>query len=153
MLKESPETSAEISNIVDELQGNNEQRENGQILSHSYLFDEFKCEVVATKGHKSSMIFGPTSVYSKCSAKSSGIIKDTAKLPISRVRIKVMLEITVSFYFLIDFQDHSSIIIYMIQYVLSLRGNIPHIIFLFTGSPFYFISYKRILATTSSQKS
>ncbi|CAI4461446.1 AKH_1a_G0017360.mRNA.1.CDS.1 [Saccharomyces cerevisiae] len=40
------------------------------------------------------MIFGPTSVYSKCSAKSSGIIKDTAKLPISRVRIKVMLEIT-----------------------------------------------------------
>ncbi|CAI4448727.1 BAI_1a_G0017490.mRNA.1.CDS.1 [Saccharomyces cerevisiae] len=30
------------------------------------------------------MIFGPTSVYSKCSAKSSGIIKDTAKLPISR---------------------------------------------------------------------
>lgn len=99
MLKESPETSAEISNIVDELQGNNEQRENGQILSHSYLFDEFKCEIVATKGHKSSMIFGPTSVYSKCSAKSSGIIKDTAKLPISRVRIKVMLEITVSFLF------------------------------------------------------
>ncbi|CAI4461099.1 APG_G0018030.mRNA.1.CDS.1 [Saccharomyces cerevisiae] len=45
------------------------------------------------------MIFGPTSVYSKCSAKSSGIIKDTAKLPISRVRIKVMLEITVSFLF------------------------------------------------------
>lgn len=31
----------------------------------------------------------------------------------------------------------------MIQYVLSLRGNIPHIIFLFTGSPFYFISYKK----------